>query len=65
MPYTTAVKARITSRQQEKLEALCQATGYSTSQVVRLLIEHADFQPRVVLGATLPVSNKDKDAEKV
>jgi antitoxin component of RelBE/YafQ-DinJ toxin-antitoxin module len=65
MAHTTSVKARISARQRERLNALCKTTGYTTSQMIRLLIEHADYQPRVVLGATLPVPNKDGDADKV
>jgi hypothetical protein len=62
MAHTTSIKARISTRQREKLDTLCRTTGYTTSQVIRLLIDNADYQPRLVLGATLPVPGKDKGA---
>lgn len=64
MRKSRVLKARVTPQDMLKLEQLCERTGYNRSQMIRLLIDHAELKPWYVITLGQTDLGNNKDAEQ-
>lgn len=64
MRKSRVLKARVTQQDMSKLEQLCERTGYNRSQIIRLLINHAELKPWYVITFSQTDLGNSKDAEQ-